>query len=125
MNSEERAEIAAGIRARLTEARKAKNYTHELMGSYFGMTKQGWRRYEETADLKASMIVPLCAILECSPSWLLGMKDDGQNLPPDSLLLAALKREFEKLNDKGQRKAVEDVRELSFVPEYKKSSQVD
>lgn len=123
MNEDEKDQLASEIRARLIEARKAKNYTHEQMGSFFGMSKQGWRRYEDTAELKASMIVQVCAVLECSPSWLLGVEDEGRSLPPESELLKSLKREFDKLNARGQRKAVEDTRELSFVPEYRKSTE--
>ena len=119
MSEDERTTIASAIRSRLVEARKAKKYTQEDMGDFFDMSKQGWRRYEEKAELKASMIVQVCAILECSPSWLLGVNDDGQHLAPESELLKELKREFAKLNAHGQGEAVKQVRYLAQVPELK------
>ena len=70
--------------------------------------------------MKASMIVQVCAVLECSPSWLLGVQEEGQHLPPESELLKALKREFAKLNNRGQQKAVDNTRDLTYVPEYRK-----
>ena len=106
---------------RIKCAREAKKLTQQQMADYFGITKQGWQNYEYGREMKSGMIVQVCAILECSPSWLLGIKDEGMHLPPESELLKALKAEFEKLNDKGQKKAVENTHDLTFVPEYSKS----
>lgn len=91
------------------------------MARRLGMSQQKYHPYEHEREMKSSMLIKVCAILECSPSWLLGMNEEGRHLPPESKLLKALKTEFAKLNAKGQEKAVRDVGELAFVPEYKKS----
>lgn len=104
----------------MVEAREAMGFSGAQLASRLGMSQQRYYPYEHDREMKATMIVKVCAILECSPSWLLGVKDQGQALPPESELLKSLKREFAKLNASGQKKAVEDVGELSFVPEYKK-----
>lgn len=110
----------AEIVARLIEAREAKGLSGAQLASKLGMSQQRYYPYEHEREMKVSMLVKVCAILECSPSWLLGVKESGGFLPPESDLLKSLKREFAKLNQSGQRKAVADVSELSFVPEYKK-----
>lgn len=110
------------IAARLVEAREAKGMSGAQLARELGMSQQKYHPYEHDREMKASMIVKVCAVLECSPSWLLGIRDDGMNLPPESELLKSLKQEFEKLNTKGKKKAVEDVGELVFVPEYRKSA---
>jgi len=110
------------IAARLVEAREAKGLSGAQLARELGMSQQKYHPYEHEREMKASMIVQVCAILECSPSWLLGIQDEGKRLAPESELLKALRREFEKMNEKGQRRAVESVRELSFVPEYQKNA---
>lgn len=103
--------------ARLASARKAKGFTQEQMASLFGITKQAYQNYEYGREMKSSMIVKICAVLECSPSWLLGIKESGQYLAPESPLLVALKVAFEELNDKGKRKVVTYAEDLSCNPE--------
>lgn len=63
-------------------------------------------------------MVQICAVLECSPNWLLGVKDEGMTLSPDSALLKELKAAFDRLSEPGQREAVKRVQELTKLPEY-------
>ena len=107
--------------ARLAAARKAKGFTQKRMGDYFGITQVAWQNYEYGREMKSSMIKQVCAILECSPSWLLGISDDGQQLPPESPLLIALKDSFAHLNDAGQRKVVGYAEDLAGNAEYRVS----
>lgn len=105
--------------ARLAAARKAKGFTQKQMGDHFGITQAAWQNYEYGREMKSSMIKQVCAILECSPSWLLGISDEGQQLPPESPLLVALKEAFAQLNDNGQRKVVGYAEDLTGNVEYR------
>lgn len=107
--------------ARLSDARKAKGYTQKQMGDFFGITQTAWQNYEYGREMKSSMIKQVCAILECSPSWLLGISDEGQQLPPESPLLVALKEAFAQLNDNGQRKVIGYAEDLTGNVEYRLS----
>ncbi len=104
--------------ARLAEARNAKGLTQKQMADEFGLTPQGWANYEYGREMKTSMIKQVCAILECSPSWLLGITEEGEHLPPESPLLKALKESFEQLNIKGQKKVVGYAEDLTGNVEY-------
>lgn len=104
--------------ARLAEARNAKGLTQKQMADEFGLTPQAWANYEYGREMKAGMIKQVCAILECSPSWLLGMAEEGEHLPPESPLLKALKESFEQLNVKGQKKVVGYAEDLTGNVEY-------
>lgn len=112
----DRIDAEAGMR--LASARKAKKMTQQQMADHFGMTKQAWQYYEKGREMKAGMIKEVCAILECSPSWLLGMTERGRQLPPESPLMVALKESLSKLNDKGQRKVAAYADDLTGNSEY-------
>jgi len=112
----QRKDLATG--ERLAAARNAMGYTQKQMAEMFGISDVAWRNYEKGRELKSGMIIQICAILECSPNWLLGVKDEGMHLPPNSLLLRQLKSAFEELSDEGQREAVKRVQELTKLPEY-------
>ena len=82
------------------------------------MKQQTYHNFEHGREMKAGMIKEVCAILECSPSWLLGMTERGQQLPPESPLMVALKDSLSKLNDKGQRKVAAYADDLTGNSEY-------
>lgn len=103
---------------RLREARNSKGWSQSDLAERLGMSQQRYNNYEHDRELKSGMIIQICAILECSPNWLLGVKDTGMQLAPDSLLLKQLKDAFAKLNEHGKQEAVKRVTELSVVPEY-------
>ena len=103
---------------RLAAARKAKGLTQSQMADMFGLTIQGYQNYEYGQEMKSGMIVQVCAILECSPSWLLGVAEEGQQLPPDSPLLMRLKAAFEQLNPTGQTKVVDYAEDLTGNETY-------
>ena len=101
---------------RLADARRAKGYTQKQMAEMFGITEVAWRNYEKGRELRSGMIVSICAVLECSPNWLLGYHDKGRQLAPDSLLLKQLKDAFNALNDVGRQKVAEYARDLTHNP---------
>ena len=82
------------------------------------MSQQKYLPYEHGREMKSNMITKICAVLECSPNWLLGYHDIGRQLEPEPLLLKQLKDAFNRLNDQGQQEAVKRVQELTHVPDY-------
>lgn len=105
------------IGRRLASARKAKGYTQEQIAKMFGISQTAYQKFEYGREIKATMLVKLCTILECSPSWLLGMKEDGQHLAPEDPIMVKLRATCERLNDKGKRKVVSYAEDLSFNPD--------
>lgn len=105
---------------RLKEARKAKRATQKEIADNLGMTANAYQLYEYGHEISSGRLVQICAILECSPNWLLGVRDEGMQLPPDSLLLRRLKEAFDSMNTEGQNEAVKRVEELCELERYKK-----
>lgn len=103
---------------RLGNARKAKSLTQKQMADFLGITPAAYQNYEYGREISSGRLVQICAILECSLNWLLGVKDEGMTLAPDSALLKELKAAFDKLSEPGQREAVKRVQELTKLPEY-------
>ena len=90
------------IAARLVKAREAKGMSGAQLARKLGMSQQKYHPYEHEREMKSSMITQVCAILECSPSWLLGMDDEGMHLPKESELLKALKAESKKIDSQNE-----------------------
>ena len=103
---------------RLSSARTAKSLTQKQMAECLGITAAAYQNYEYGREISSGRIVQICSILECSPNWLLGVKDTGESLSPDSPLLKELKDAFFRLSEPGQREAVKRVSELAKLPEY-------
>lgn len=113
------------IGQRLANARMARGYTQKQMAEVFGISDVAWRNYEKGRELKSGMIVQICAILECSPNWLLGINDEGMTLSHDDPHLKSLIELWNELSTDGQREALRRVRELSRLPEYQRGEQRD
>lgn len=103
---------------RLKQKREDMDLTQREMAGALGITIQGYQNYERGKEISSGRLVQICAILECSPNWLLGYHDTGKQLAPDSLLLKQLKDAFDILNDHGKREAVKRVKELGNTAEY-------
>lgn len=103
---------------RLAQIRAERGYTQARIAKEFGISEVSWRKYEKGNEIASGRLVQICAVLECSPNWLLGYHDEGMHLAPDSLLLHQLKEAFNQLNDDGKQEAVKRVSELSKLPEY-------
>ncbi|MBR2838966.1 MAG: helix-turn-helix transcriptional regulator [Kiritimatiellae bacterium] len=103
---------------RLAIARNNKGLSQAALAEKLGMSQQKYHPYEHGREMKSGMIVQVCAILECSPSWLLGVAEEGQQLPPDSPLLMRLKAAFEQLNPTGQTKVVDYAEDLTGNETY-------
>lgn len=103
---------------RLKKARLAKGFTQRQMAEKFGVTEQAYQHYEYGRDIRASTLIKICYTLECSPSWLLGMDEEGERLVPDDPVMLGLRRQYEALNAKGQKKLSEYADDLRCNPKY-------
>lgn len=104
---------------RIKQARKNKGFTQTEMASHLGITLQAYQRYEYGHELRSSVIISLCAKLECSPSWILGIKEEGGSLDDSDPLMVALRERCDELNLSGQKKIVEYASDLACNPKYR------
>lgn len=69
---------------RLKIARELKGYSQQEFALLLDMTQQAYSPYESKREMKATMLKRVCRILGCTPSWLLGLKEDGACVPEES-----------------------------------------
>ena len=103
---------------RLRNRREELGLSQKDVANRIGVTPGAYQNYEYGKEISSGRIIQICAVLECSPNWLLGYHDTGRQLAPDSLLLKQLKNAFKLLNDEGQQEAVKRVRDLTYNPTY-------
>lgn len=103
---------------RLRDKRESLGFSQSYVASKIGVTPGAYQNYEYGKEISSGRLIQICAILECSPNWLLGYHDTGMQLAPDSLLLKQLRDAFDQLNETGKQKAVECVQNLTYVPAY-------
>lgn len=120
---------------RLASARNLKGLTQQRMADLLGVKLQTYQNYEYgKRDMKGTSIMKVCAILGCSPDWILGTTDEGMVLPDDDYLLSQIRarmtedsnrvcideltRYFQLLNEKGRNKVIGYAKDLSKVSEY-------
>lgn len=103
---------------RLKQKREEMGITQRQMAEALGITIQGYQNYERGKEISSGRLVQICAVLECSPNWLLGYHNTGQHLAADSLLLKQLRAAFDNLNENGQQEAVTRVEELGEISRY-------
>lgn len=103
---------------RLRQAREMVGLRQEDVAKKLGLTTTAYQNYEYGREISSGRLVQICAVLECSPNWLLGYHDEGMRLAPDSLLLHQLREAFDQLNDEGKQEAVKRVQNLAYVPAY-------
>ena len=105
--AKDRVDEAMGKRLKL--ARESRSITQKQIAEILGITTNAYQLYEYGNEISSGRLIEICAILECSPNWLLGVRDEGMTLPPDSALLKALKDAFNQLSGAGQQEAVKRV----------------
>ena len=103
---------------RLKQKRKKEKVTQKQMADILGITIQGYQNYEYGKEISSGRIIQICAVLKCSPNWLLGYSEEGAHLAEDSLMLHQLREAFEMLNEVGQQEAVKCVQNLTYNPAY-------
>lgn len=107
--------------ARLAKARTEKGLSQEKLAEMLGLSQGAYSNYENGRELKSGMIVKICALLGCSPGWLLGVSESGERLPEDSDAMIRLREQFEKLNEEGQEKVIDYASDLKSSGRYLKS----
>ena len=107
--------------ARLAKARTEKGLSQEKLAEMLGLSQGAYSNYENGRELKSGMIVKICALLGCSPGWLLGVSESGEKLPEDSDAMTRLREQFEKLNEEGQEKVIDYASDLKSSGRYLKS----
>lgn len=110
---------------RLRKAREEAGMSQKDMAGVIGITPGAYQNYEYGKEISSGRLVQICAVLECSPNWLLGVKETGMHLAPDSLLLKQLKDAFRQLNGEGQQEAVKRVQELTEIQRYTEQEKKD
>lgn len=111
--------IQSEIGERIKEARENCGLKQDEVAKKLHVTLTAYQNYEYgKRDIKSSMILSICAVLKCSPNWLLGYSDEGAHLAEDSLMLRQLREAFDALNDIGQQKVVGYAKDLTHIPAY-------
>ena len=107
---------------RIKERRLAMKYTQEELAVKLGLQKSAIAKYENgrVENIKRSVIQKMAAVLECSPSYLMGWDDSvtlkhSVSLRPDESNLLG---NYNLLNDNGKDKAQEYVSDLTDNRKY-------
>ena len=103
---------------RLKQARELRGLSQKDVADALGVTPQAYQNYEYGREIRSSAIVALCTLLQCSPSWLLGLSEDGEDLPDGDPLLVSLRETFVKLNSAGKLKITDYARDIACNPSY-------
>lgn len=111
--------IQSEIGERIKEARENCGLKQDEVAKKLHVTLTAYQNYEYgKRDIKSSMILSICAVLKCSPNWLLGYSDEGAHLAEDSLMLRQLREAFDALNDIRQQKVVGYAKDLTHIHAY-------
>lgn len=103
---------------RLKELRQSLRLRQEDVAQRIGVSTGAYQFYESGSEIPSGRILQICAVLKCSPNWLLGYSDEGAHLAENSLMLRQLREAFDALNDIGQQKVVEYAKDLTHIPAY-------
>lgn len=103
---------------RLRQARESLKLRQEDVAKCLGLTTTAYQNYEYGREISSGRILQICAVLKCSPNWLLGYSDEGAHLAEGSLMLHQLREAFDALNEVGQQKVAEYARDLTHNPAY-------
>lgn len=65
------------LHERIRAARKSLGLSQQAVASMLGISQPGYQQIESGAkgDMKVSTLLKLCAVLEVSADWLLGISD--------------------------------------------------
>lgn len=113
------------IGKRLRNKRESLGLNQSEVAKEIGISTGAYQNYEYGKEISSGRILQICAVLKCSPNWLLGYSKEGAHLAEGSLMLHQLRAAFEMLNEVGQQEAVKRVQELSKLPEYTEQGKKD
>ena len=110
------------IGSQLTKARTLRGMSQASVAAAVGISLLTYQRYEaDKFVMKSDMLIKLCAVLECSPGWVLETKEDGMVLEPESEILKNLKKKFREMNEEGQRKILDYADDLESTGKYREA----
>ena len=97
-----------GMPERIKERRKEMGYTQTELGKKLGLQASAIAKYENgrVENMKRSVIAKMAKVLECSPTYLMGLEDnltqENADLIPDILSDGVLTDHVKKLMDLNQ-----------------------
>lgn len=83
-----------GMAERIKERRKAMGYTQTELGKKLGLQASAIAKYENgrVKNMKRSVIANMANVLECSPTYLMGLEDEENISTLDNIYPIELKR---------------------------------
>lgn len=107
---------------RIKKLRKQNNLTQEELASKLGLQKSAIAKYENgrVENMKRSIIQEMSRIFNVSPIYLLGWEEQEELSNKEEKLLM----HFNNLNELGQKKALDNIYDLTLVPIYTKDKEV-
>ena len=83
-----------GMAERIRERRKEMGYTQTELGEKLGLQASAIAKYENgrVKNMKRSIIANMAKVLECSPTYLMGLENEGNLTPLDNIYPIELKR---------------------------------
>lgn len=103
---------------RLRNKRESLGLNQSDVAKAIGVSTGAYQNYEYGKEISSGRILQICAVLKCSPNWLLGYSDEGEHLAEGSLMLHQLREAFDALNEVGQQKVAEYAQDLTHNPAY-------
>ncbi len=109
------------IGKRIKYARDLRKATLEDVAQKVGVTKSTIQRYEngKINAIKIPVVESIAIALNVNPSWIVG-KSDNMELP--SQKTTQIIQYYEMLNDDGKQEATKRVKELTYIPLYRKNN---
>lgn len=83
-----------GMAERIKERRKEMGYTQTELGEKLGLQASAIAKYENgrVKNMKRSVIANMAKVLECSPTYLMGLENEGNLTSLDNIYSIELKR---------------------------------
>lgn len=108
---------------RIKEARKAAGLTQKELASKLGVKHSAVSKYEQgrVVNLKRETIAKIAAVLNVKPSWLMCMDDAPKKATVElSEKELAIIDMFRAMNEEGQEKVYDYIRDLTELGKYQK-----
>lgn len=92
-------------------------YTQTELGEKLGLKASAIAKYENgrVKNMKRSVIAKMAKVLDCSPSYLMGLEEENQSRESPPKIL----QYYEMLNDIGKHEATKRVEEMTHLSQYK------
>ena len=110
------------IYEKIKNRRKELGLTADYVAEVLGVSRSTVYRYEssEIEKFPINSLIPLCKVLKCSPGYLMGWDDTKPAAPVKDLKKEELIRNYDKLNDSGKERLLEESRLLAESSSYRR-----